>query len=110
MNVLHARRWIIGIARAMAAVYLMLVFAAAGCIFFHAAAPMNHDHHDSDTTHHASLCTWLCQATADTGLVHQEPSGASASIRDHHRIDVQTPPGSYLLTSLHPRAPPFSSF
>ncbi|ULA65879.1 MAG: conserved exported protein of unknown function [Nitrospira sp.] len=60
----------IGLAAALAALYLVLSVFSVACVFDH-ADPKPAAHHHGGTVSHSSFCAWACQAnpTSDTGLV-----------------------------------------
>ena len=60
----------IGLAAALAGIYLVLAVFSAACALDHAEQKPS-DHHHGGTVSHSSFCAWACQAnpTSDAGPV-----------------------------------------
>lgn len=60
----------IGLAAALAGLYLVLAVFSVACVFDH-ADPNPAAHHHGGTVSHSSFCAWACQAnpTSDAGPV-----------------------------------------
>ena len=60
----------IGLAAALAGLYLVLAVFSVACVFDH-ADPKPAAHHHGGTVSHSSFCAWACQAnpTSDAGPV-----------------------------------------
>lgn len=58
----------VGLAAALAGIYLVLAAFSMACAFEH-ADPMPAGHHHGSTVSHSSFCAWACQAnpTSDAG-------------------------------------------
>jgi hypothetical protein len=60
----------VGLATALAGLYLVLALFSVACVFDH-ADPRPTGHHHGGTVSHSSFCAWACQAnpTSDAGPV-----------------------------------------
>ncbi len=60
----------VGLATALAGLYLVLAVFSVACVFDH-ADPKPAAHHHGETVSHSSFCAWACQAnpTSDAGPV-----------------------------------------
>ncbi|HQR14915.1 MAG TPA: hypothetical protein PKW52_04105 [Nitrospira sp.] len=60
----------VGLATALAGLYLVLAVFSVACVFDH-ADPKPAAHHHGGTVSHSSFCAWACQAnpTSDAGAV-----------------------------------------
>ena len=98
----------IGLAAALAALYLVLAVFSVACVFDH-ADPKPAAHHHGGTVSHSSFCAWACQAnpTSDAGpvaLVLQPFVVATLLVESSHSII--TGGGGFHAAS---RAPPVQS-
>ena len=98
----------IGLAAALAGLYLVLAVFSVACVFDH-ADPKPAAHHHGETVSHSSFCAWACQAnpTSDAGpvaLVLQPFVVATFLVESSHSII--TGGGGFHAAS---RAPPVQS-
>ena len=98
----------IGLAAALAGLYLVLAVFSVACVFDH-ADPKPAAHHNGEPVSHSSFCAWACQAnpTSDTGpvaLVLQPFFVATLLVESSHSII--TGGGGFHAAS---RAPPVQS-
>ncbi len=98
----------IGLAAALAGLYLVLAVFSVACVFDH-ADPKPTAHHHGGSLSHSSFCAWACQAnpTSDAGpvaLVLQPFVVATLLVESSHAIIASG--GGFHTAS---RAPPVQS-
>jgi hypothetical protein len=73
----HHAVWLVGL---VTLIYSTLLVMAAGCALAHADGSQNHRHHNNEqgSSNQNLLCTWACQATADTA----EASGCPPTVAE----------------------------
>ena len=98
----------VGLAAALAGIYLVLAAFSMACALDH-ADPMSAGHHHGGTVSHSSFCNWACQANpvsdAGASALALHPFLVVAFVVEHDHTVVAGGAGLYAAS----RAPPVLS-